>query len=389
MWARHGGLEASRVRACANFGGPRICGAVSVAWLSSASTPMPSVRAAQVLDKEWPVHHDSIPGVWSTCQAVQVCYNVFVKSLSLKDKSVRLWNPHSGKHIKKFSGCHNQEVNDVLTLDKKRRGSALRTGDVTRKRMKTWSPLRSPVDAARIADDNSKFVSCGSDKLIFQWDEELLLSASHDKTVRIWDLRARGKGPIQDQLQQPIGSISVSSDGECLLASTLDSAMTVPWIAGAGMASVAPAQNIRDHQRLDVESVGSDRFYDSMLSLRTSPGQSDPFIGTPRWLRADLIHWTHQQALQLHDFYTVTYLDQAAATFRSAEASESAERAGSHRLLCCQWFRGPRDSKADGKLHFWELVEATPLVGAQQGHSAAVLCLAFFEETLVPGLGKL
>jgi len=27
--------------------------------------------------------------------------------------------------------------------------------------------------------------------------EEVLLSASHDKTVRIWDLRARGKGPIQ------------------------------------------------------------------------------------------------------------------------------------------------------------------------------------------------
>ena len=52
-----------------------------------------------------------------------------------QDKSVRLWNPHGGKHIKKFAGCHNQEVNDVL-----------------------------------IAADNSKFVSCGSDKLIFQWD---------------------------------------------------------------------------------------------------------------------------------------------------------------------------------------------------------------------------
>jgi WD40 repeat protein len=30
-----------------------------------------------------------------------------------------------------------------------------------------------------------------------EWQEEVLLSASHDKTVRIWDLRARGKGPIQ------------------------------------------------------------------------------------------------------------------------------------------------------------------------------------------------
>ena len=34
------------------------------------------------------------------------------------------------------------------------------------------SPWKTPggLTAARIADDNSKFVSCGSDKLIFQWD---------------------------------------------------------------------------------------------------------------------------------------------------------------------------------------------------------------------------
>lgn len=39
------------------------------------------------------------------------------------------------------------------------------------------------------------------------------------------------------------------------------------------------------------------------------------------------------------------------------------------------------DKLQDGKLHFWELVEATPLPGGQS-HSSAVLCVAFFEETL-------
>ena len=43
----------------------------------------------------------------------------------------------------------------------------------------------------------------------------------------------------------------------------------------------------------------------------------------------------------------------------------------------------------DGKLYFWELVEGTPLAAAQQGHGAAVLCLAFHEETLVVGPSKL
>lgn len=248
-----------------------------------------------------------------------------------QDKSVRLWNPHTGKHIKKFAGCHNQEVNDVL-----------------------------------IAEDNSKFVSCGSDKLIFQWDvtsgqvirkftghdrkvnalafgpkEEVLLSASHDKTVRIWDLRARGKGPIQvltgtvdsvlclmthgdeiitgsvdgalrtydvrqgqlvtDQLQQPIGSISVSNDGECLLVSTLDSQI-----------------HLLEH--LD----GSE--------LTSYTGHSNKRVKV-------------QSALDPTDSFIVS-------------------------------------GSEDGKLHFWELVEATPLPGGQS-HSSAVLCVAFFEETLV------
>ncbi|CAJ1445078.1 unnamed protein product [Effrenium voratum] len=181
-----------------------------------------------------------------------------------QDKSVRLWNPHSGKHIKKFVGCHNQEVNDVLTLG-----------------------IDMAPPTLQIAADNSKFVSGGSDKLIFLWDvtsgqvirkftghdrkvnalafgpkEEVLLSASHDKTVKVWDMRARGHRPMQtltgavdsvlclrvygdeiltgsvdgglrsydvrqgqvvtDQLLQPIGSISVSNDGQCLLVSTLD-----------------------------------------------------------------------------------------------------------------------------------------------------------------------
>ncbi|CAK9082752.1 unnamed protein product [Durusdinium trenchii] len=252
-----------------------------------------------------------------------------------QDKSVRLWNPHSGKHIKKFAGCHNQEVNDVL-----------------------------------IAADNSKFVSCGSDKLIFQWDvtsgqvvrkfsghdrkvnalafgpkEEVLLSASHDKTVRIWDLRARSNKPIQvltgaadsvlclmthrdeimtgsadgglrsydvrqgqlvtDQLLQPIGSISVSNDGQCLLVSTLDNQIRLlEHSDGSELTSYFGHTNKR-------------------VKVRSTLDPTDSFV---------------------------------------VSGSE------------------------DGCLHFWELVEATPLSGGQggqQGHAAAVLCVAFYEETLV------
>ncbi|CAE7820338.1 wdr83 [Symbiodinium microadriaticum] len=248
-----------------------------------------------------------------------------------QDKSVRLWNPHSGKHIKKFAGCHNQEVNDI-----------------------------------RIAADNSKFVSCGSDKLIFLWDvtsaqvirkltghdrkvnalafgpkEDVLLSASHDKTVKIWDMRTRSRAPIQtlsdavdsilclithkdaiisgsvdgglrhydlrkgqlvtDQLLQPISSISVSEDGQCLLVSTLDS-------------------NIRLLEREDGSELATYSGHSNRrVKVRSSLDPSDSFV---------------------------------------ASGSE------------------------DGTLHFWELVEATPL-RRTKSHEAALLCLAFHEDTLV------
>lgn len=169
-----------------------------------------------------------------------------------QDKTLRLWNPHSGAAVKTYQGAHNQEVNDV-----------------------------------KIFQDNARFASCGGDKQFFIWDvttgqvnrkfvghdrkvnslamgpnEDVLISASHDKTVRFWDLRARGKaiqtlteasdsvlcvsvhgdqvisgsvdGAVRqydvrrgqltvDELRQPVGSLAVSNDGQCLLCSTLDS----------------------------------------------------------------------------------------------------------------------------------------------------------------------
>mmetsp|Transcript_49 Transcript_49/g.169 ORF Transcript_49/g.169 Transcript_49/m.169 type:complete len:386 (+) Transcript_49:34-1191(+) len=170
-----------------------------------------------------------------------------------QDKSLRLWNPHNGTHVKTYSGEHQQEVNDAV-----------------------------------ITNDNAKFFSCGSDKQVFQWDvttaqvirkfpghdrkvnalafggpsQDVVLSASHDRSVRLWDLRARSRMPIQtlddatdsvlcvvtagdviitgstdgglrqydvrmgqlvvDHLLKPIGSICLSNGNECALVSTLD-----------------------------------------------------------------------------------------------------------------------------------------------------------------------
>ncbi|KJE97182.1 mitogen-activated protein kinase organizer 1 [Capsaspora owczarzaki ATCC 30864] len=170
------------------------------------------------------------------------------------DKTVNLWNPHSGMLLKTYIG-HGHEVLDLAT-----------------------------------ASNNEWIVSCGGDKTVIQWDvasgnilrklrghlarvnclglnadNTVVVSGSYDATVRIWDLKSNMRDPVQtmkeakdsicsihimnhemvvgsvdgsiriydvrvgrvttDTIGSPVTSVRFSSDGNCILASTLDSAV--------------------------------------------------------------------------------------------------------------------------------------------------------------------
>ncbi|KAK8985122.1 hypothetical protein V6N11_076812 [Hibiscus sabdariffa] len=171
-----------------------------------------------------------------------------------KDRTIRLWNPHRGIHIKNYKS-HGREVRDV-----------------------------------HVTPDNSKLCSCGGDRQIFYWDvstgrvirkfrghdgevnavkfneyASVVVSAGYDRSLRAWDCRSHSTEPIQiidsfldtvmsvcltkteiiggsvdgtvrtfdirigreisDDLGQPVNCISMSNDGNCILASCLDSSI--------------------------------------------------------------------------------------------------------------------------------------------------------------------
>eukprot|EP00933_Yihiella_yeosuensis_P041917 TRINITY_DN36324_c0_g1_i2.p1 TRINITY_DN36324_c0_g1~~TRINITY_DN36324_c0_g1_i2.p1 ORF type:complete len:127 (-),score=9.87 TRINITY_DN36324_c0_g1_i2:112-492(-) len=107
---------------------------------------------------------------------------------------------------------------------------------------------------------------------------------------------------ISDALQQPIGSISLSNDGQCLLVSTLDNKIRlIERESGSELAVYKGHTNQR-------------------VKLQSSLDPSDAFV---------------------------------------VSGSE------------------------DSHLYFWELVEGTPLPGPRGDHAGAVLCVSYFEDTLV------
>ena len=126
------------------------------------------------------------------------------------DKLVFYWDVATGRIIRKFRG-HHQRVNavefgagcDVLVT-----GSYDRSVRVWDCRSNSWDPIQTMED---FGDSVTSVAVHGTS----------IVASSVDGTVRTFDIR-RGE-LVTDRLHQPVTHVAVSNDGNCILASRLDS----------------------------------------------------------------------------------------------------------------------------------------------------------------------
>eukprot|EP00808_Paulinella_micropora_P029214 g48462.t1 len=181
-----------------------------------------------------------------------------------RDRGIHLWNPHKGTHIKEYSGAHGYEVLDLeITPDSSKFASCggdrvVFLWDVASG--KTLRRMRGHTERVNTLGHTERVNTLG-----FNIGCSVLFTGSYDKNICAWDMRSNMHEPIQilshfkdsvsslkvglesiragsidgtiryydlrmgrvttDHIGQPVTSISVSSDGNCTLASSTDSTL--------------------------------------------------------------------------------------------------------------------------------------------------------------------
>ncbi|KAJ3359914.1 WD repeat-containing protein 83 [Allomyces javanicus] len=126
------------------------------------------------------------------------------------DKAVFLWDVPSARVVRRFTG-HHQRINTVaFNAD----ASVIASGsyDATVRLWDVKSSSRTPIQVLSEGKD-----SVTSVKIV----EHLILTGSVDGKIRTYDVR--NGAMTEDVVGQPITSVHLSGDRNCILASALDS----------------------------------------------------------------------------------------------------------------------------------------------------------------------
>jgi mitogen-activated protein kinase organizer 1 len=123
---------------------------------------------------------------------------------------VFLWDVATGQIIRRFSG-HHHRVNDVK-FNGESTVIVSASYDATVRLWDCRSQSRFPIQVLDHAKDSVSSI---------QLTDTEIITGSIDGCIRIYDIRAGAM--ICDKIEIPVTSVSLSQDGNCMLTSTLDS----------------------------------------------------------------------------------------------------------------------------------------------------------------------
>uniref|UniRef100_A0A2C9UY57 Uncharacterized protein n=1 Tax=Manihot esculenta TaxID=3983 RepID=A0A2C9UY57_MANES len=126
-----------------------------------------------------------------------------------KDRTIHLWNPHRGIHIKTYKS-HGREVRDLISCG----------GD---RQIFYWDVATGRV-IRKFRGHDSEIIDTFQDSVMSVClTKTEMIAGIVDGTVRTFDIRIGRE--ILNALGKPVNCISMSNDGNCILASCLDSTL--------------------------------------------------------------------------------------------------------------------------------------------------------------------
>lgn len=168
------------------------------------------------------------------------------------DKTVKLWNPLRGLHLKTYIG-HGYEVLDAQSSGD---NSHICSGGMD-KTVVLFDV--STGQAVRKYRDHAGTVNC----VCFNEESTVILSGSIDSTVKVWDVRSRKSQPIQDMKEAKDSVTTVQVSDHEILTGSADSRVRRYDLRIGRLFSdfigkpVSSAKFTRDSQCVLVSSVGS------------------------------------------------------------------------------------------------------------------------------------
>ncbi|BAZ50901.1 serine/threonine protein kinase with WD-40 repeats [Nostoc sp. NIES-4103] len=138
------------------------------------------------------------------------------------DKTIKLWNPTTGKEINTLKGHFEWIWTIAFSPD----GKILASGSKD-KTIKLWNPVTA--EEIRTLKGHSE----GITSVAFSPDGKTLASGSLDKTIKLWDLATGKQIRTLEGHSQPVAAVAFSPDGKTLATGSWDKTIKL-WNLATG-----------------------------------------------------------------------------------------------------------------------------------------------------------